>query len=253
MSEDHVNVNLDMSLGRDHYALDFQPSPLYQRFLSSQEWSDSTSQVLGVSLGEKVYDIVDDLNITSDGLHLNRPLYRKVGDDLGIYEHDINKKSFEDGFVDFKLSGLLDKEEEDANLEPAERAVLNALNAVENQEEYNGYVNASELASEVSDIEGFDYTGNRGWISNQLNNLVRKGVIGKFREGRTVEFSSDRYESVKNAIRTSDLSSGEKIELLDGAADQMQIEDFARTTEMPERIVEEYFELEDEAWKELNS
>lgn len=63
-------------------------------------------------------------------------------------------------------------------------------------------------------LADYSSAGDRSWLNRKLNTLVEEGLIGKFREGRTVRYTADIEEAIQhwalhNSRFVEDLSNDE--------------------------------------------
>lgn len=85
---------------------------------------------------------------------------------------------------------------EEPDLTEAEEELLSFVNTLGNPK------SASEIREMIETerpelIEQYGSFKHRSWLSNKLNKLCRHGYIGKYRDGRTVRYTSDPVDGVR--------------------------------------------------------
>lgn len=117
-----------------------------------------------------------------------------------------------------------------ADLPDAQQRVLTVV------EEMGSPQSAGEIVDLIDEEypalkDEFKSAQHRPWVSTQLNELVEKGLVGRFRDGRTVRYISSPSE----AIRHWALHNSRFVEDLE----QSDVMDIANDTGMPVRTTRE--------------
>ena len=86
------------------------------------------------------------------------------------------------------------------------------------------------IVNEYPDVvDEFQSAKHRSWVSTQLNELVNKGIIGRFKDGHEIRFTADPAEAVRHWALHNDRF----VESLE-RSDQISI---SNSTGMPKRSV----------------
>lgn len=90
--------------------------------------------------------------------------------------------------------------DEEVDLTPAEEELLEVVDELGTPKSTGEIVDIIQ-AEYPEKIEQFGSMKHRTWVNDKLNSLVKKGLAGKFREGRTVRFTPSPKEAVRHWAR----------------------------------------------------
>lgn len=85
-----------------------------------------------------------------------------------------------------------------SDLTPAEQALYSVIRTVETPRSTSQVV--EELIEEEHPelLDEYSSLKNRGWVSSKLNMFAKKGLVGKYREGREVHYTGNIEAAVRN-------------------------------------------------------